>query len=422
MLNRYTILYIDHDPTSRMLVDRTLRYAGYDVLTAARGLDGIDIARSEHIHLILTDIDLPDITGRELTTVLRSDRRFAKVPIVALTDLNYSEQRDLAMAAGLSGYITKPLDVEGLPKQLEFYLQGGRDPIDKERLVQARSRYNRELVAQLEARVRELEAKNKDLTRLDQLKDTFLQITAHELRTPLTLIYGYSRLLQDSDSIKTVMELDPPTESLLDGLVLAVERMQAIINEILTMSRIMTDKFDLSIGPVSIRQIVSKIAERYKEAFIGRNLQLIVNEASFPKSIRADADMLEIVVDNLVSNAIKYTPDGGSISIDTTTDETHVYLRIADTGIGIDESDIDLIFERFHTAGDPQFHSTSKTAFAGGGIGLGLAICRGVIEAHGGTISARSTHRDMTNPPGSEFIVKLPLSPQIKPRQREALT
>jgi signal transduction histidine kinase len=403
-----------------MLVDRTLRYAGYHVLMAERGLDGIDRARSEDVHLILTDIDLPDITGRELTTVLRSDRRFTKVPIVALTDLKHREQRDLAMAAGLSGYITKPLDVEGLPQQLEFYLQGGRDPIDEERLVRARSRYNRELVTQLEARVRELEVKNKDLTQLDQLKDTFLQITAHELRTPLTLIYGYSRLLQDSEEIRAVAEASPGTGELITGLVDAIERMQTIVNEILTMSRIMTDNFDLSLGPVSVRQIVSKIAERYRNVLIERELHLSIDHESFPKSIRADADMLEIVVDNLISNAIKYTPDGGDIAVTARTDGSYLNLVITDTGIGIDESDIELIFERFHTAGDPQFHSTSKTAFAGGGIGLGLAICKGVVEAHGGTIAAKSTHRDMNTPPGSEFVIKLPLSPQTKARKKKA--
>lgn len=414
MSEKASILYINADPISRLLVDRTLRYAGYNVLTAERGLDGIDIARSQDVDLILTDIDLPDITGRELATVLRSDKRFSRVPIVALTDLGYAEQRDLAMAAGLSGYMTKPLDVEGLPTQLEFYLQGGKDKIDKKRLSEARTRYTRELVTQLETRVRELETKNKDLLRLDEMKDAFLQITAHELRTPLTLVYGYSRLLQESEHVQAAIQQDPSTESLLDGLVDAIERMQNIINEILTMSRIMNDKVQLAVSMMNIAQMVEVILSRYETAFRERQLQLAFDWHSFPKSIRADADMLSIVLDNLVSNAIKYTPDGGKITITAATNATHIFIKIADSGIGIAEDDLERIFDRFHTVGDPQLHSTSKTAFAGGGIGLGLAICKGIIEAHGGTITAHSLGYDPETYPGSEFIVKLPINPPLK--------
>ncbi|MEL7235767.1 MAG: HAMP domain-containing sensor histidine kinase, partial [Chloroflexota bacterium] len=107
---------------------------------------------------------------------------------------------------------------------------------------------------------------------------------------------------------------------------------------------------------------------------------------------------------------IKYTPDGGKIHISAREDDTYLHLSVTDTGIGIDEENLDLIFDRFHTASDPQLHSTSKTAFAGGGIGLGLAICKGVIEAHGGTILVRSIGRDPETMPGSTFTIKLPIA------------
>ncbi|TLX68769.1 response regulator, partial [Labilibacter sediminis] len=139
MARKITILYIEDDPASRLLVDRTLRYAGYHVIVAERGLEGIDIARSQDVDLILTDINLPDITGRELTTMLRSDERFESIPVVALTTMDYADQRDLAMAAGINGYMTRPLDIEKLPTQLEFYLGGGRDEIEQHRLDAAQS-------------------------------------------------------------------------------------------------------------------------------------------------------------------------------------------------------------------------------------------------------------------------------------------
>ena len=98
-----TILYIEDDPASRSLVERTLRYGGYRVLIADCALDGLDVARRELPDLILTDINLPDMSGREITTMLRRDPRFKKTPIVALTAMTMGEQRELALAAGLTG-------------------------------------------------------------------------------------------------------------------------------------------------------------------------------------------------------------------------------------------------------------------------------------------------------------------------------
>ena len=406
---QYTILYIEDDASSRLLVDRTLRFAGYKVFIAERGLEGIDLARAEHPDLILTDIDLPDISGRELTTMLRSDERFQKTPIVALTASGYGEQRDLAMAAGLTGYLTKPLDVETLPRQLDYYLSGGRDVIDEKRLSKAQTRYAQEVVNRLESRIRELEDKNQELIRLDQTKDTFIQLTAHELRTPLTLLVGYSGLMQHSPEISELMERQPEMNDLVMGLLDGIRRMEGIIDEIFTISRIMTNDIDPAISNVNLGQLMQVVLEKYRQVIVDRQLNIIFNQVSWPTNIRADGDLLQMVLSNLMSNAIKYTPNGGTVKIEATIDASYVYVRFVDNGIGIPPHELESIFETFYTANDPQFHTTSKTAFAGGGLGLGLAICKGIVHAHGGDIYAQSTGRDYKKFPGSEFVLRLPL-------------
>lgn len=404
-----TILYIEDDPASRVLVERTLRYGGYRVITADCGLQGIDVARRELPDLILTDINLPDMNGREVTTMLRSDPHFKTTPIVALTAQAMQEQREMTFAAGITGYLTKPLDVEGLLEQVAYYLRGGHDEIDQQVLSDAQTRYSQELVTRLEGRIRDLESVNASLRRLDEMKESFIQLTAHELRTPLTLVYGYSRLLEDNAEIKALLQEDASTRMLFEGLIGSVQRMQVIINEILTVSRIMTNRIDLTIGPTDLGAIVQRTLQTYGQAIQERRLTIQFNKADFPDRMQADWELLELAIRNLISNAIKYTPDGGWIACDAEIEGDSVRLSVEDSGIGIAKDELQTIFERFHTIGDIQLHSTSKTAFRGGGIGLGLAVCKGIIEAHGGRIWAESAGYDPVNLPGSTFIVVLPL-------------
>jgi signal transduction histidine kinase len=405
-----TILYIEDDPASRSLVERTLSHAGYRVLVAERGLEGIDMARKESPDLILTDINLPDLSGREITTTLRSEDRFQRTPIVALTAQAYNEHRALTMAAGVNGYLTKPIDVEALPERVEYYLQGGHDHIEKEALAEAQTKYTQELVARLEARIRELETTNDALVRLDKMKDTFIQVTAHELRTPLTLVYGYSRLIEDAPQIKSIIHGDEGLNTLMKGLQDAIKRMQDIINEILTISRIMTNQIDLSIGPINPGTVAEKVVNNVQETLKIRPVNIHFDRSTWPERMRGDADMLGLCLANLVSNAIKYTPDGGHIYLTATADDQQIRISVKDTGIGVAKEEQSRIFERFHTAGDTQLHSTSKTAFRGGGLGLGLAVCKGIVEAHGGKIWVESPGLDPEKLPGSEFIVVLPVT------------
>jgi signal transduction histidine kinase len=404
-----TILYIEDDPASRSLVERTLNHAGYRVLVAERGLEGIDIARRESPDLILTDINLPDLSGREITTTLRSEVRFQRTPIVALTAQAYNEHRALTMAAGVNGYLTKPIDVEALPERVEFYLAGGSDFIDQETLTQAKTQYTQEIVIRLESQIRELEESNRALLRLDKMKDTFIQLTAHELRTPLTLVYGYSRLIEDAPQIKSVIHSDEGLNTLMKGLQDAIKRMQDIINEILTISRIMTNQIDLSIGPINPGLVMEKVVNSTQDVLKIRPVNIHFNRAAWPEKMRADADMLGLAFTNLLSNAIKYTPDGGHIYLTATATEHLVRVSVKDTGIGVAREEQPRIFERFHTAGDTQLHSTSKTAFRGGGLGLGLSVTKGIIEAHGGKIWVESPGLDPDKLPGSEFIAELPV-------------
>jgi signal transduction histidine kinase len=405
-----TILYVEDDEASRILIQRALAYAGYKVLIASRALEGIDLAKVHHPDLILTDINLPDLSGREITVRLRSDPRLCSIPIVALTAQNHTFERDKTLVAGVTGYIAKPVDAATLLTKIEEYLNGQKDPVEIRDPRSAQRAYTEELVERLEANVRDLEISYRDLRRLDRIKDDFIELTAHELRTPLTTVYGYSRLVQTSSAIQAIMGEDPEVNACLQGLIDSVERLHEVVDEIITISRIASGRVDLKLGPTHLNDVLEHVVTGYQQVLDQRALSLVCVVRRWPASFYADMALLELAFSSILSNAIKYTPDGGSITIDAKmAQDNRVVVSVKDTGIGIDPKDQQLIFDRFYTAGDTQLHSTSKTAFRGGGLGLGLAIARGIVEAHGGRIWVESEGCDERRLPGSTFFVELPL-------------
>ncbi|MCE7948566.1 MAG: hybrid sensor histidine kinase/response regulator [Chloroflexi bacterium CFX4] len=409
MNNRITILYIEDDPGSQVLVERVLGDAGFNVVLASRGLEGLDAAVKHLPNLILMDINLPDMTGREITTRLRADERFRSVPIVALTAQSQGGEREKAIAAGLTGYLTKPIDIDAFPSQVAHYLSGAKDTVSVDALAQAQFEYNSELVMRLEQKVRELEHSNAELRRLDKIKEDFIQLTAHELRTPMTLIYGYSRLIQESAVVKRLKGESPEVKAFIDGLVESIERMSGVINEILTISRIATGRVELAIGPVNLMRTMERVFNDMGQIARQRNQSFTYDARQFPTMVQADSDLLALALANVIGNAIKYTPDGGVINVTARPNTHSVLIAVKDTGIGINKDEQQRIFDRFYTASNTQLHSTSKTAFRGGGLGLGLAICKGIIEAHGGKIWVESEGRDEVRLPGSTFYIDLPL-------------
>jgi len=407
----FKVLIIEDDTVTMRVIWRRLYELGYQLFGATRALEGLDVARQHFPSIILTDVHLPDMSGLELASTLRADPRFAAVPIVAIVDESQEEERDLSMAAGINGFLTKPINAQALAIQMEFFLSGGTDMIaDEGRIDQARAKLLADTMTRLEERIRELETKNAELQRLDQMKDGFIQLTAHELRTPLTLVQGYSRLLEDHPPLRRMMEQDAEVAVLIQGLGESITRMQGVIEDVLVVSRIMTNKMDLNLAPLNLGTLARRAVNAFGAALVERQIRLHFDEAQFPAAMRADADLLYMTLVNLLSNAIKYTPDGGQISLSAQYNNHLVRVSVKDTGIGIDPSQHETIFERLKVPQNVETHGTSKVAFGGGGLGLGLAICKGVVEAHGGRIWVESLGHDPQRLTGSEFIMVLPLS------------
>lgn len=405
-----TILYIEDDPASRRLVQRVLGSKGYNVLVADDGLKGITLAREKQPNLILMDINLPNMDGREITTRLRSLPHFSDVPIVALTANHSPGSRELALAAGCTGFMTKPINVTTFPKNVRDYLEGRIDPLTVEEQSHHLQRHAQNLVERLEDNITELERANKRLKELDRLKSDFIILVSHELRTPLTLISGYAHLLDEQ--IKQNESAPMPAEmvsGVADGLNLGVTRMREVVNEIISVARITSGALDLVLGPVKIQTLMGNVCSEMTEICQKRQLTLHVGDLSKLPVIEADVKQLHAAFDNVIGNAIKYTPDGGEIYVVGRIVDDAIDIVIRDTGIGIPVDEQRRIFEQFYVLGAIEHHSTSKSAFQGGGLGLGLAIARGIVEAHNGRIWVESEKRDPESMPGSTFHILLPI-------------
>ncbi len=412
----YTILYIEDDPSGRRLVERVLQPLGYQVLTADRAFVGLDAARRHQPDLILTDINLPDLSGPEVVALLRREEKFASTPIVALTAQSVgTPEWEMAYAAGVTGFLTKPIEIEHFQEQIAHYLRGGNDTLPTRQQETVQTRYTQAMVEKLEARIQALEQANARLVDLERIKEAFIQITAHELRTPLTLVFGYTRLLEEmaSDAGPSSAELS----MLVSGLGESVERMQNIIDEIVIVSRILTNRIDLNPTTVDAASLLLHCLQHFYRAVEERNLHLHYDLRHWYVTLQADEALLLLVLNNLLSNAIKYTPDGGRIYLNAVSDGQSLRFSLRDTGIGIDAGQQERIFDHFQPTLDIHLHSTSKTAFRGGGLGLGLSICKGIIQAHGGQIWVESSHYDPEALPGSEFTVVLPLMSREKTKK-----
>ena len=402
------ILYIEDDNDSQRLVERILENQGYEVYLASDGLSGVNLARKIHPNLILMDINLPQIDGRAVTTRLRSLPVLQKTPIVALTADIMDGSRELALAAGCVGFLNKPVDVDKFPHQIKSFLGGQTQTLDEATHSHHLQRHAENVVAQLENKIRELEKVNKLLYKLDRMKSDFIVLASHELYTPLTLVSGYtSLLLEQLNHEDAALSVDMSRE-LANLLDISVERMQLIVQEIMNVSRIAAGRLELSTGPVKIKQLIESIISQFKETLQDRQMTLQVSDFSEMPLIYGDGVQLKTAVSNIIENAIKYTPDGGRITITGRTLDDGIELVIQDTGIGIPQEELGSIFDQFHTLENVDHHSTSKSAFEGGGMGLGLTISAGIIEAHNGRIWAESDGFNRETLPGAAFYIYLP--------------
>jgi signal transduction histidine kinase len=266
-----------------------------------------------------------------------------------------------------------------------------------------------EMTENLQLRTLQLEKTNQLLEQMDRTKMRFIQVAAHELRTPLTIVKGYAQMakaqVNGNENLKNL------TSGILDGSI----RMAEVIDSMLDVSRIDTNMLEVMPIKTEIGPVIEKVESVFRTALEERELCFSTEALPDLPILQADKDLLYKVFYHVIGNAIKYTPDGGRITVTGRTIEdavqgSAVEIAVIDTGIGIDPQYHELVFEKFYQTGEVHLHSSGKTKFKGGGPGLGLAIARGIINAHHGRIWIKSSGHNEQLCPGTTVHVRLPLN------------
>ncbi|GEM_PF-596017 len=277
------------------------------------------------------------------------------------------------------------------------------------------STVNRQLektVHQLSERTHDLQAAYQQLERLDRTKSDFISVASHELRTPLTVISGYNQMLLDDPQVKK----NDAYFQIVAGIQSGIARMETIVGSILDMAKIDGRVLQLHPEPLILSMLIQSVRTTLTDVCVQRHLTLALEELESLPIIEADPEAMRKAIYHLLVNALKYTPDGGTVTVSgraLSPDEVEfpeggVEIIISDTGIGIAPDAQELIFSKFYQTGEILIHSSGTTSFKGGGPGLGLSITRGIVEAHGGRIWAESPGYDEQTCPGSHFHIVLP--------------
>lgn len=369
------VLIVDDEPMVMDMVAAYVRHIGFEPVMAKSGQEGLERLREEPFPILVTDIKMPEMDGFELMEKVKAE--FPDIHIIAMTGHGASYTFTDVVAAGATDYLNKPFTLDEMMAKLN------------------RVNRERELIRDLKQKSAELGSANEELQRLNNLKSIFVSGVSHELRTPLTVIKEFISLMLEGHG-------GPLTEDQREYLGIThknILRLTNLIDTLLDFSRIESGK------GLQLKFESARLMEIVEDASI--TLAQMLEEKRIEFENRLDPEIPPVLIDrnrlvevfiNLINNAIKFTPAGGKITIDTrglTERRDYLKVLVGDTGIGIPPEDLPRVFDRFYQA-----QSTGISM----GSGLGLAITKEIIEGHQGSIQAESRLGS-----GTSFLFTLPL-------------
>jgi len=371
------VLIVDDEKVVRHVCQLSLEKDGYNLEIAEHGLQAIELLHhGKDFDIILTDLKMPGLDGMSLLKTVKND--YAHIEVIIMTGFATIEAAIEAMKLGAYDFILKPLKSD----QIRMVVNKCNEKI----------RLSQENVALREANAR--------LRELQVMKEKFIAITSHELRTPVSHLKGYLNILTDH-TFETLTEHD--REECLRVIHNAVNDLEQIVTNMFDILRLEYDIDFLKKETINLNELVAEVVEEFQLPSRERHLQVSMQKFLKDHQVYADRVKVKGMIAELAQNAVKYTPNGGRIDFSIGEEGDFYLINVQDSGVGIAESEMGKIFEKFYEVQNTDYHSTSKVSFMGGGLGLGLSLARAIAEAHGGGVRASSELNK-----GSLFQILLP--------------
>ena len=371
------ILVVDDDERVRGTLADLLEIEGYTVSTAADGVEALSMLRSHSYDLILLDIMMPGMDGYQVLELLKQDEILRHIPVVVISAVGESNIMVRCIELGAEDYLSKPYQRTILRARVKSSLERKqlRDQ-EKDYLTQLQSLY-------------------QEVQAADQAKSEFVALVAHELRTPLSTLWAYAELLSRAGT------LNEKQEKYMREMSFTLERMKSLVSDLDDVSRIETGNLGLNIQSIVIGDLIEAAVASLRPKLLHKQHELVVEVPNDAPLILGDRLRLTQILVNLISNAIKYTPQAGHITVSAqvvTNDERAMLIYVQDTGYGIREEEQKRIFGKFFRSEEDEIRKI-------GGTGLGLNITRNLVEKQGGRIWFDSTFGK-----GTTFYFTMPLA------------
>ena len=366
-----SILVVDDSEMNVELLVNILERYQYTIYTATRGEEALEKAREHLPEIVLLDINMPGLSGYEVSREMKADASLADIPIIFISALDDMDNVIEGFDAGGVDYITKPF---------------------KYREVIARVHTQVILARQKQQIEQMLERERQHYESMDKLRRQFIGSATHDLKNPLFVISGYADMLEMSPDVGKNEQLVGFVQSIQRG----VDKMSGLVHDILDLLQLETE-ITLSKSAIDFHTFLKQSADDMLIHAQKKDIKLTIHPLEESVDIQIDVKRMGRVLDNLVTNAIKYTPSSGQVDVVGKVGHKTVVIEVIDTGLGIPSDVLPTIFEPFERV-------NTEEHMAQEGTGLGLSIVRTLVEQHGGTVKAESEFGK-----GSRFIVTIPI-------------
>jgi signal transduction histidine kinase len=365
-------LLVDDLEENLLSLEGLLRRDGLLLLKARSGSEALELLLQYDVALAILDVQMPEMDGYELAELMRGTERTRRVPIIFVTAGAADRQRRFrGYETGAVDFLNKPIEPDILRSKASVFFE----------LYQQR---------QIAAQRDELKAYAEALTEADRRKDEFLATLAHELRNPLSPIRNGLDILRASPT-------GPKAEEIRDMMDRQLSHLVRLVDDLLDVSRVSQGKVELRKARIALSDVLKAAVEASNPLITTAGHELVLDVPDAPVWLDADLTRLSQIVSNLLNNAAKYTPEGGKLVLFARRDGDEVLITVSDNGVGIPPDMLPRVFDLFTQVRDNLHRSH-------GGLGIGLALVKQLVEMHGGVIVAESAGPGK----GSSFQLRLP--------------